>query len=120
MRHVLIVEDNSLIARLIGEYLRDLGFTSSDFAQTQDEAIYLAAQRLPDLITSDDRLRQGTGVEAVRSICHTKPIPVVFVVADPAHVQEAIPKAIILMKPFSGEALEGAIRTAEKSPLILG
>lgn len=119
VKHVLIIEDNSLIAKMIGEHLRDSGFTSSDFAQTQDEAIHLAAQRRPDLITSDDRLRQGSGVEAVRSICHREPIPVVFVVADPAHVQETIPNAIVLLKPFSGESLEIAIQTAEKQPLIL-
>ena len=102
---------------MIFEYLTDTGFVSADYAQTLEEATYLAAQRVPDLITADDRLLRGSGVDAVRQVCRGRAFPVVFVVADPTHVKRAIPDAIVLLKPFSGDSLTIAVRLAENVPL---
>ncbi len=118
MKHALIVEDNALIAMMIQKHLTELGYDSSDIATTQAEAIRLAEYRCPDLITADDRLERGSGVQAVRHICRNIAIPVIFIVADPANIEAAFPNAISLLKPFSGASLAKAIRLAERTPMV--
>ena len=118
MKHALVIEDNALIAEMIRDYLEDCGYDSVDLANTQAEAIKLAERRCPDLITADDRLETGSGVEAVRHICHDKAIPVIFIVADPTNVRRALPNALLLQKPFSEIALASAIQVAEEAPQL--
>lgn len=118
VKHALIIEDNALIAVMIRDYLEEYGYDSVDLASTQGEAIQLAEQRCPDLITADDKLEPGSGVEAIRHICHDRAIPVIFIVADPTNVQRTLPNALFLQKPFSERALAIAIQAAEKAPLV--
>jgi CheY-like chemotaxis protein len=54
--HALIIEDEPLIAMLIEDCLRLLGYDSIQFAATEAEAVAAASMRCPDLITSDVRL----------------------------------------------------------------
>ena len=116
MKHALIIEDNALIAVMIRDYLEECGYVSFELASTQGEAIQFAERRCPDLITADDRLEHGSGVEAIRHICHDSAIPVIFIVADPTNVRRALPNALLLQKPFSERALAIAIQAAEKVP----
>ena len=116
VKHALIIEDNALIAVMIRDYLEECGYVSFDLASTQGEAIQFAERRCPDLITADDRLESGSGVEAIRHICHDRAIPVIFIVADPTNVRRALPNALLLQKPFSERALAIAIQAAEKVP----
>ena len=83
------------------------------------QAIVLAEQRCPDLITADDRLEPGSGIEAIRHICRDNAIPVIFIVADPENVERSLPNALLLLKPFSEAALASAIQSAEKTPFAL-
>jgi CheY-like chemotaxis protein len=119
VKHALIIEDNAIIAFMIRDYLEEYGYSSVDLASTQTEAIQLAEQRCPDLITADERLEDGSGVEAIRHICRGRAIPVIFIVAEGASVAETLPDALLLLKPFSEEALARAIQGAEKAPLIV-
>ena len=118
MKHALVIEDNAIIALMIREYLEDYGYHSVDLASTQAQAIQLAEQRCPDLITADDELENGSGVQTIRHICRDRAIPVIFIVADGASVAKTLPDALLLLKPFSEEALARAIQAAEKRPLI--
>ena len=79
--HALIIEDEPIIAMLIEDHLRALGYTSVDFAVTEAEAVAAARRRCPDLITSDVRLPEGCGIAAVEAICGGGRIPVVFITA---------------------------------------
>ena len=119
MKHALIIEDQLVIALMIQDYLEARGYGSFDIATTQAEAIHFAEQRCPDLITADDRLDHGSGVQAIRHICRDMAIPVVFIVADPANVEMTLPDAILLLKPFSNASLATAIALAEAAPLVL-
>jgi CheY-like chemotaxis protein len=74
--------------------------------------IEAAAERSPDLITADDRLEAGSGVEAVRRICARQPIPVVFIVGNPSALEAVGPNMVVLEKPFSSAALEQAVIAA--------
>jgi two-component system, response regulator PdtaR len=116
LKHALIIEDNFLIALMLQEHLEANGYDTLDIAATQAQAIALAERRCPDLITADDNLEHGSGVEAIRHICRDNAIPVIFIVADPTNVKSSLPNALLLLKPFSQAALASAIKVAEKSP----
>lgn len=98
--HVLIIEDEWLTAQLIENCLRDLGYTSFAIALDEEEAVAAAAERCPDLITSDVQLSPGCGIDAVRRICDQKSIPVLYITGTAMMVRERCPRAIVIQKPF--------------------
>ena len=108
----LIIEDQFFVATLIETHLRDLGYTDFRFANSEETAVEAATRECPDLITADDRLESGVGVNAVRRICADRPIPVVFIVGSPSDVRAAIPDAVILEKPFTSSAFAQAVEAA--------
>src|SRR4051812_11847245 len=73
--HVLIIEDEPLIAMSIEDALRHCGATSFALAISLDAAVAAAKRRCPDLITADVQLAPGCGIDAVAAICATKVIP---------------------------------------------
>lgn len=100
VRHVLIIEDEALIALDLQDLFEANGATSVDIAETQSEAIELARARRPDLICSDVTLRQGTGPMAVEAIrAERGDIPVIFITATPEACLPCPPTARILGKP---------------------
>ncbi|MEP7129496.1 MAG: response regulator [Sphingomicrobium sp.] len=112
--HALIIEDESLIALAIEEALRACGFNSFDNAVSADQAVELAAGRCPDLITADVRLRPGSGITAVESICSERPIPVLFITGSPGEVSIRMPGKALVEKPFTADRLIDATK------LVLG
>jgi CheY-like chemotaxis protein len=112
MKHALIIEDRAVIALMIEDELAEFGYKSAAKATSQTQAIVLSEQRCPDLITADDGLSEGSGIAAVRHICRNQAIPVVFITGDPRSIEDAIPDAVILEKPFSHSGLGSAIRLA--------
>jgi CheY-like chemotaxis protein len=110
--HALIIEDQALVASVLEDQLRDLGYTTFDFAASEAEAIDAASIRCPDLITADERLTDGSGIKAVQQICEAGAIPVVFITGDPDPVMAAIPEAVILLNPFRMADLRQAVGDA--------
>lgn len=110
--HVLIIEDEAVIAMAIEDVLRDCGCSSFDFACSADEAVDAANKRCPDLITADVRLAPGCGIDAVEAICSDEPIPVIFITGTPAEVQGRLPGSPIVHKPFDAARLAEAVRLA--------
>ena len=106
--HVLIIEDEPIIAMSIEDELRDCGCASFDLAASVDQAVAAARLRCPDLITADVQLAPGCGIEAVAAICGAQPIPVIFITSEPARIHARRPGAIIVRKPFH----KGQIRQA--------
>ena len=111
--HALIIEDEPLIAMMIEDELRDMGFTTFDVAVEEQAAIHAAELRCPDLITADERLAQGSGIEAVKVICLERAIAVVFIVGNPHSLK--IPDAVSLVKPFLASDLRVAVEKARQS-----
>ena len=107
--HALIIEDHYLIVSLVQDLLRDLGYTSFAVENTEEDAIRSAQAQCPDIITADDRLIEGSGVVAVQKICESKPIPVVFIVGDPANLLRQHPGATVVEKPFRVNELSVAV-----------
>ncbi len=108
--HALIIEDESLIAMVIEDTLRNLGFTSFDVAPCPQTAIAAAALRCPDLITSDVQLKPGCGINTVLIICEDTSIPVIFITGNVADVTRRLPDHCALSKPFSPHQLATAVK----------
>lgn len=101
MIHVLIIEDEPMIALAIQMTLEDEGVTSFDIAVTEAEAIALADRRQPTFITSDVALLEGTGPRAVAAILAKHgSVPVLFLTGNPEDCVPVTPPAIVLTKPF--------------------
>ena len=113
--HALIIEDEYLTALMIEDRLRDLGFTSFDFALDEEEAVAAASNRCPDLITSDVQLGRGCGIDAVQRICNAKPIPVLYITAIGSAVRERCPAAVVIQKPFGTADLCAGIALARRA-----
>jgi CheY-like chemotaxis protein len=108
--HVLIIEDEPLVALSIQDVLEQHGATSFSIAATEHDAVRLALAEPPALITSDVHLREGRGPLAVAAI-HDQlgPIPVVYVTGSPAQCEPRSARVDIIEKPFSSEALARAV-----------
>jgi CheY-like chemotaxis protein len=99
--HVLIIEDEALIALNLQMVLEENGATSFDFAETEDEAVAAAAAHRPDFILSDVRLKRGTGPGAVTTIRRLMgALPVIFVTASPELCIPGQPPGVVLAKPL--------------------
>jgi CheY-like chemotaxis protein len=106
MCHVLIIEDEPIIADVLRCLLEDEGATSFDFADTQDGAVGAAVAKPPDIITSDVKLLAGTGPRAISAI-HDRlgQIPVIFITATPAECKPCNPPGRLLRKPIDCDEL---------------
>ncbi len=106
MCHVLIIEDEPMIAMLVRDTLEEAGATSFAFAATQADAVAAANDRLPAMITSDVKLLEGSGPRAV-ALIHLEigQIPVLFITGTPEDCEPCPAPAQILSKPFSSDRL---------------
>ena len=110
MCHVLIIEDEPMVAMDLEALLESEGATSFAFAASEADAVREAVARRPDLITSDVALVEGTGPVAVETIIsRIGPVPVIFITGTPdaCHPCEAHP---VLCKPFSRAAIARTFR----------
>ncbi|KQX19220.1 response regulator receiver protein [Sphingomonas sp. Root50] len=99
--HILIIEDEPLVASDLECFLSELGADSCDLVETEDEAIAAALDRAPDLITADCALREGSGVGAVSSIRRSLGhIPVVFITGHPHGCETPDDMTQMLAKPI--------------------
>jgi two-component system, response regulator PdtaR len=110
--HALIIEDEPLVALLIEDHLRAIGYSSIAFAVTEDDAVAAALRHRPDLITSDVRLACGCGISAVAAICILRDIPVVFITASGQDVRRRMEGATVVAKPFTAAGLSLALSAA--------
>jgi CheY-like chemotaxis protein len=115
--HGLIIEDHYLVAVGIEMQLRDSGYTSFDIAESEALAITMADRRCPDIIVAEDRLASGSGIEAVRTICANKRIPVIYLLTMPLDLLRPLPDdAVVVGKPYRSDdfrrGVEQAVLTA--------
>ena len=113
--HALVIEDEFLTGQLIRDHLAELGFTSFAFAMDEEEAVAVARERCPDLITSDVLLSRGCGIDAVQRICQQKPIAVLYITGSAMMVRERCPSAVVIQKPFGMAALCEAVQLAREA-----
>src|SRR5690242_21433786 len=109
---VLVVEDDALIAMLLGELLAGMGHDVCATAATEAEAVIAATRYGPDLMIVDAGLGRGSGVSAVEEICRVEPVAHVFITGDAERVRLRQPDAVVVRKPFRQAELARAIETA--------
>ena len=115
--HVLVVEDESIVALDIQNMLGSLGYEVPVVVSSGEAAIEKAAETHPDLVLMDIRLKGDMdGIEAAEQIRGRFNIPVVYLTAyaDDETLQRAKitePYGYIL-KPFGERELHTAIEIA--------
>jgi PAS domain S-box-containing protein/putative nucleotidyltransferase with HDIG domain len=114
---LLLVEDESLVAKDIVNMVRGLGYSLLAVVSTGEEAIALAEKSQPDIVLMDIVLKgEVDGIEAARRIWEEFSIPVVYLTAyaDEATLQRAKvtePFGYII-KPFDERELQTTIEMA--------
>lgn len=113
---VLIIEDEAIIAWMMEDFLRALGFAAITVVASAEDALDHARVEAPGLIVSDINLGRDRvdGVTAVTQIVAATPAPVVFITgyASPetaASIERDIGEAQILRKPVSQDDLHRAL-----------
>lgn len=114
---VLIVEDETIIAKDIEQSLRALGYQVLGVAVTGAAALQLAEGTRPDLVLMDIKLKGDMdGIAAAERIREQFDLPVVFLTAfsDEGTLQRARVTEPFgyLLKPFEERELHAAIQTA--------
>ena len=111
MCHVLIIEDETMIALDLEAVLEAHGATSFAFAAAQAEAVQAARDHRPDIITSDYALLEGTGPQAVALIrIEHGPVPVIFITAMPHLCTSAEAPMKVLAKPLHRPSIGAAFQ----------
>ena len=113
--HVLIIEDEPIIAMDLKGIVTGLGHTVVGVSDTCDAAIKAALTERPNLILADILLSDGSsGIDAVNGILKTFEVPVIFITAYPERLltgQRPEPTYLIT-KPFKEEQVRAAIGQA--------
>jgi CheY-like chemotaxis protein len=109
-RHVLIVEDEMLVAMDMVHCFSHMGFDSFAFASAEGQALEQARLKRPDLVTIDVRLLDGDGRAAADALeRELGDLAVIYVTGDPKALAE-MAGAVVVEKPFGRLELEAACR----------
>ncbi len=114
---VLVVEDEAIIAMDILGMLKKMGCAESEAVFSGEESVQRVAERRPDLVLMDIRLKgRMDGIQAGQQIFYKFDVPVVYLTAfgDEATIDRANGSARFgyLMKPFEENELRSTIRNA--------
>ena len=114
---ILIVEDESIVAKDIQNILINLGFDVPVIVSNGEDAISMAQKHKPELILMDIMIKGDmTGIDAAKKIKEKFNIPVVFLTAYADektinNAKDAVPYGYII-KPFKEKELETTIEMA--------
>ena len=113
----LLVDEDAILRRAIGELLERDGLRVAGEANNAEEALTLALELVPDVITMAMVMRGDSGIEATRRIRATVPDARVVILAHPGDVAdaaEAISAGAIgyLLKDDPPEEIAAGIRVA--------
>jgi len=113
--HVMIIEDEAIIALHLKSIVEDLGHQIAGIARTRSEAVELASRANPELVLADISLADGSsGIDAVKDILATMSVPVIFITAFPERLLtgERPEPTYLITKPFSPETVTATIGQA--------
>jgi len=113
MQTVLVVDDEPKIARLARDYLEHAGYAVLT-AGDGPSAVQVARTRRPDLVVLDLGLPGLDGLEVLRSIRTTGPMPVVVLTARDTELDKLLGLELgaddYVTKPFSPRELVARVR----------
>jgi len=114
---ILVVEDERIIAHDLQQTLVELGYETLPIASSADEALARAAERCPNLVLMDIRIKgKRDGIETAQLLTRQFDVPVVYL---PAHADDATldrakrtePQGYLL-KPVKAAELRSTIEVA--------
>ncbi len=114
---ILVVEDESLVARDIQNMLRSLGYEVTGIVASGEQAIQKASASAPDLVLMDIVLKgEIDGITAAETLWEDYGIPVIFLTAyadDTTFERAKLTKPFgYLLKPFEERELQTTIEMA--------
>ncbi len=114
---ILVVENETLIAKDIENKLKRTGYTVAGAALTGADAVRLAGELRPDLILMDIKLSdEMDGVEAAKRIHANRDVPIIYLTAfadeDTVQCAKVIGPAGYIIKPFEERELQVNIEIA--------
>jgi DNA-binding response OmpR family regulator len=123
MQSVLVVDDEPKIARLARDYLEHAGYAVLT-AGDGPSAVHVARTRRPDLVVLDLGLPGLDGLEVLRSIRMSGPMPVVVLTARDTELDKLLGLELgaddYVTKPFSPRELvarvRAVLRRSERAP----
>ncbi|HMP76491.1 MAG TPA: response regulator [Kiritimatiellia bacterium] len=112
--HILVVDDDEVVGKLVARHLKSLGYHVT-LTTSAGEAIehYTHAAPPVDALVTDLVMPHGSGRALAETLCAGQPdLPVLFIsgFSQDSPPEGARPRQILLMKPFSKEALATALR----------
>lgn len=112
MCHVLIIEDDWLIADHIAQLVEAAGASSIDMADAEDDAVRQAMAHPPEVIISDVNLgSRGTGPGAVgRIVAALGELPVIYITGEPRSFRPASSSSHVLHKPVEDRTVVATFR----------
>ena len=113
-RHILIVDDDTLMRRSVSLHLEQQGFRASTAASAED-ALALARRDPPDLILLDIGLPGMDGLQAIRQFQRElQDVPVIFVTARRRELDTIVGLELgaddYITKPFNLDILTAHVR----------
>jgi signal transduction histidine kinase len=113
-KHILVVEDEGVVALDIKRTLTDYGYEIGETAATADQAIRLASEWCPDLVLMDIRIKgDRDGIETAKILRSRFGVPVIYLTAnaDEPTTRRAMSTEPLayLVKPVKPLALRGAV-----------
>jgi DNA-binding response OmpR family regulator len=120
VKRILVVEDESKIARLVRDYLEHAGF---EVAVAGDGEVALAEARRarPDLVVLDLGLPGRDGLDVARSLRRTSNVPIVMLTARGEETDRVVGLELgaddYVVKPFSPRELVARVRSVLRRTL---
>ncbi len=109
---VMIVEDDGMIASLLGELIEALGHEVCAIESSESGAVAAARRSRPDLMIVDAHLQDGSGIAAVETITGNGHVPHIYVTGDAKAIRTLKPNATVMQKPYFELDLVLAIQSA--------
>jgi signal transduction histidine kinase/ActR/RegA family two-component response regulator len=112
-RHILVVEDDNDVRRVIVECLGVIGYSVTE-AANGTEGLQAIRLRKPDLLVVDFAMPDMTGAEVIskaREMVGDLPVILATGYADMAAVERLAGRPVVLRKPFDINALGSAVAT---------
>jgi CheY-like chemotaxis protein len=113
---ILVVEDDCILAFLLGQLLEGMGYEVCGIESDQAGAIAAAKRCKPDLMIVDEHLGRGSGLFVIEALLQDGAMPHVFVSGDTSRIRTLKPLAVVLEKPYFEADLEQAIWRAFARP----
>ncbi len=115
--HILLVEDESIVAMDMSRRLISLGYSSVEYVATGEEAVAYASEHKPDLILMDIHLKgKMDGIRAAELIRQQTDIPFIYITAYSDEKTLARAKVTepfgFISKPFQEREVRSSVEIA--------